>query len=272
MARVESAALPSRASKALIYVNSSHDDHAYVRESQRSAASFRQFIPDATYILHTDAEGFDGEPFDHVVPTQFHVPDNLAHTIHKNGQMVAKLAALPLATQERVLYLGSDTYALRPAVASIFDLLDRFDIVAAHAPLRINDKRGNSPIPEIPPSFPEFNCDLVLFRNSPEVKDFLRQWRDLYLAHEFGHPHDQGAFRYLAYFSDLRIATLPEEYNYRGKVWRPDTVVLQNRDLLDDYLRHEEPRELAGATQPARGLYRALRARTKKRLRPRGAR
>jgi hypothetical protein len=272
MARVEPAAVPSKASKALIYVNSSHDDNAFVRESQRSAASFRQFIPDAVYILHTDAEGFEGAPFDHVVPAVFDVPGNLAHTIHKNGQMVAKLAALPMATQARVLYLGSDTYALRPEVATIFDLLDRFDIVAAHAPLRINDKRGNSPIPEIPPSFPEFNCDLVVFRNTPEVKDFLNRWRDLYLAHQFGHPHDQGAFRYLAYFSDLRIATLPEEYNYRGKTWRQDTVVLQNRDLLDEYLRRQSSGELTEATRPARSLYRGSRVRIKKLLRARRAR
>ena len=76
----------------------------------------------------------------------------------------------------------------------------------------------------------------MLFRNTPQVKAFLEQWKTLYLDHTFSHPHDQGAFRYLAYVSDLRIATLPEEYNYRGKVKRSDTVVLQNRQLLPAYL------------------------------------
>lgn len=74
----------------------------------------------------------------------------------------------------------------------------------------------------------------------------LQSWKDMYLNHEFQHPHDQGAYRYLMYFSDLRIATLPEEYNYRGTVWRKDTVILQNRDLLPEYLNSKRERENFG--------------------------
>lgn len=222
--------------KGIIYINSSHDDFKYVKEAQKSALSFKQFIPDAEYSLYTDATDFKNEVFDVVHPSRFVVPPQLEKCIHLNGQMVVKLQALLDSPYDRTLYLGSDTYAFRPEVASMFDLLGRFDLVAAHAPFRINTCWGNTSIPEIPVCYPEFNCDLLLFRKNYQVMDFLERWRGMYMDHAFSHPHDQGAFRYLAYFSDLRIATLPEEYNYRGKIVRTDTVVLQNRELLPSYL------------------------------------
>jgi hypothetical protein len=233
-------------SKGIIYINSSHSDLKYVKEAEASAKSFKRFIPDADYVLHTDATDFPTNVFDRIHPAEFHVPPQLADTAHMNGQMVTKLGVLAESPYDRTLYVGSDTYAFRSEVASMFDLLDRFDIVAAHAPFRINDAWGNSRIPEIPVCFPEFNCDLVLFRNTPPVMEFMEKWRTMYLEHAFGHPHDQGAFRYLAYFSDLRIATLPEEYNYRGKVRLTDTVVLQNRHLLPEYLNNPN-NDLAGS-------------------------
>lgn len=239
-------------SKGIVYINSSHESLKYVEEAERSAASFKRFIPDAHYRLHTDATDFKSAVFDELVPAHFHVPEQLADTVHLNGQMVTKLEVLANSPYERTLYLGSDTYALRPESASMFDLLDRFDIVAAHAPFRINTSRGNSPIPEVPVCFPEFNCDLVLFRKNPKVMDFMSRWRDMYMEHAFGHPHDQGAFRYLAYNSDLRIATLPEEYNYRGRVKRDDTVILQNRHLLPEYLGQKRP---SPAVLKAKRLY-----------------
>lgn len=244
--------------KGIVYINSSHEERKYVVEAEKSAASFKQYIPDAHYRLYTDAVDFHSEVFDELVPSRFHVPEKLANTVHLNGQMVTKLEALVNTPYERTLYLGSDTYALRPQAGCLFDLLDRFDLVAAHAPYRINDAWGNSRIPEIPECYPEFNCDLVLFRKTPEVMAFIARWQAMYLDHAFGHPHDQGAFRYLAYTSGLRIATLPEEYNYRGNVKRDDTVILQNRDLLPEYLGHKRP---SAAVMKAKRLYwRAMRA------------
>lgn len=222
--------------KGIIYINSLHDNLKYVKEAQKSALSFKKFIPDAEYLLYTDATDFNNDVFDKVHTAKFIVPPKLENSVHLNGQMVAKLQVLCNSPYDRTLYLGSDTYAFRPEAASMFNLLDRFDIVAAHAPYRINTAWGNNSIPEIPVCYPEFNCDLVLFRKSDQVVEFLKKWRDMYMDHTFSHPHDQGAFRYLAYFSGLRIATLPEEYNYRGNTVRTDTIVLQNRDLLPSYL------------------------------------
>ncbi|MFC1706852.1 hypothetical protein ACFL59_08535 [Planctomycetota bacterium] len=223
-------------SKGIIYVNSAHESSRYLREAEASAKSFKRFIHDVTFVLYTNATAFHSGAFDHVKSASFDIPPRLQGTDHKNGQMVAKHSVLGETPFDKTLYLGSDTYALKPEVTSLFRLLDHFDLAAAHAPLRINTYWRNSSIPEIPVCFPEFNCDVVLYRKNDAVLSFLRQWRELYLEHAFQHPHDQGAFRYLAYFSKLRIAALPPEYNYRGRTVRSDTVILQNRKLLPAYI------------------------------------
>lgn len=242
----------------IVYVNSSHENLRYVKEAAVSAASFRRFFPSAEFVLFTDAT-YSNPVFDRVAHVEFVVPEHLADTAHKNGQMVAKLNVLPLIDSERVMYLGSDTHALRPEAGTLFDLLDRFDIAAAHAPHRINTSLGNSPIPDVPVCFPEFNCDLVLWRRHDATIRFLQDWQRMYMEHALGHAHDQGPFRLLAYErSDLRIATLPPEYNYRGrKFWR-DTVILQNRDELPKYTGGRPGRE-APLPLPARVINRGLR-------------
>ncbi|MEH6713500.1 MAG: hypothetical protein V7733_20035, partial [Paraglaciecola polaris] len=103
-------------------------------------------------------------------------------------------------------------------------------------PVRINVELGNTSIPEVPVAFPELNCDLILYRNSPQVRKLLSQWAELYLEDKFGHPHDQGLFRYLVYNSALRLCVLPPEWNYREHMYRDDTVILQNRFALSDYV------------------------------------
>jgi len=235
-------------SKGIIYINSSHENLKYVKEAEESAKSFKKYIPDAEYILYTDATSFKSEVFDEVRETNFDMPEILHNTDHKNGQMVAKHRALLESKYDKTMYLGSDTYALTNDVGSLFDLLDRFDVAASHAPWRINTTAGNTSIPEIPVCYPEFNCDVVLYNNNEKIMEMLESWKDMYLKHEFQHPHDQGAFRYLMYFSDLGIATLPEEYNYRGKSWRKDTVILQNRDLLPEYLNPSRNRVNSGTS------------------------
>jgi hypothetical protein len=237
---------------AIVYVNSSHERMRYVNEAAKSAASFRAYYPDARIMLFTDAVGYSHTAFDEIHQVDFALPRRLVNTAHKNGQMVAKLAALSTVDADRVMYLGSDTYALKPEAGSLFRLLDGFDIAAAHAPLRINTLIGNSPLPQVPPCFPEFNCDLVLWRRHEGTIELLRRWEQLYMSHELGHPHDQGPFRLLVYESNLRVATLPPEYNYRGPEVRADTVILQRRELLDAYLAESGP-----AASGARGRWRA---------------
>jgi len=229
----------------IIYVNTAHEDGKYILEAEKSCLSFKEFIPEAEYFLCTDASDVSSTVFDKIILEDFTLPQVLQDTDHKNGQMVGKLKVLPKMedTKHDMLgYFGSDVYALSPLSRGIFDVLDKFDLGIAHAPHRINTSLGNSPLPMIPATFPELNGDLIVWRNTSKMKRFFEEWRDMYLSHELGHPHDQGAFRYLAYMRDIKIAIFPPEYNFRGKEWRRDTVILQNRNTLPLYINGESYR------------------------------
>lgn len=225
-------------SLAIIYINSHHRDGMYVKEADASAASFKKFLPQAKFYLYTDYidKKDDLKNFNEVRKCEFYVPDFLVNRVHLNGQMIVKHRAMLEVQEKHAMYLGSDTFALRPEVAYIETILEKFDIAVTHAPIRINTELGNSPLPDIPPSFPEMNCDLILYKNNAKVRQLLEEWRKAYLSDMFAHPHDQGTFRHLIYNSDLRLAILPPEYNYRGLDYMPNTVILQNRHTLSSYL------------------------------------
>jgi len=243
---------------AILYANSNHNNGFYLREADQSVSSFRRYLNDATFVLYTNAEGYQSEAFDRVVVTDFVVPPQLAHQTHLNGQMLVKQRAMLECEAEQVLVLGSDTFALKSDVSEMLRILERFDVAAAHAPYRINIASGNSPIPEISRAYPEFNGDLILYNNTPKVRQQIAEWHRLYETNEFDHPHDQGTFRYVMYFSDLRIATLPPEYNYRGPAVRKDTVILQNRHLLPRYLERSNTEKKGLWTRACRKICRLL--------------
>jgi hypothetical protein len=111
---------------------------------------------------------------------------------------------------DRTLYLDTDTRVLDD-ISPLFDLLDRFDIAAAHAPNRIT-RLMNWRVP-VPISFPQFNCGVLLYKRSEKVMKFLQDWIDAF--HQAGFLSDQITFRELVWLSDLRIATLAQEYNLR---------------------------------------------------------
>lgn len=117
----------------------------------------------------------------------------------------------------KLLYLDTDTYLVEP-VPELFDLLDHFDIAVAHAPWRETNPVG------LAPCFPEFNCGVIAFRCNDDTRQFFAMWHD-----EFMRDYNNGAykkivgffpsqpsFRKTLYYSNLRIATLPPEYNWRG--------------------------------------------------------
>ncbi len=225
--------------KCLIYANSHHEEMRYISEAEKSCASFKQYVQNVDALLYCDVQGYKSENFDQVIQAEFTVPGVLKKRMHKRGQMLVKHQAMLQTHYDYNLVLGSDTYALSPGVNAVFELLEVFDIAVAHAPYRIVTMPDSEKIP-VPESFPEFNCDVIAYRKNSKVLKFIERWQDFYRRDVFGHPHDQGTFRYLIYKSDLRIATLAPEFNYRGSRRRNDTVILQNRDLIADYIHADE--------------------------------
>jgi len=116
-------------------------------------------------------------------------------------------------------------------VHEIFDLLNNFDIVAAH-----NYDRSRYEIPDVPSAFPEYNTGVIAYWMSERFEDFLSEWEMWYKELSSTEiPQNQPAFRKALYNSNLRIATLPPEYNlmvrYPGHAI--GTVKLFHGRLLD---------------------------------------
>ena len=115
---------------------------------------------------------------------------------------------------ERTLHLDADVLAVAD-LRDVFEVLDRFDIALAH------DQWRNSPAANatwrrpLPNAFPQFNGGVIAYRRTPEVLAFLAAWADALRAS--GLKRDQPVLRELLWESDLRIATLPPEYNLLDK-------------------------------------------------------
>jgi hypothetical protein len=138
-------------------------------------------------------------------------PDNLAKVRH--------VARSPF---ERTILLDSDTYCLQP-FPELFDLLDRFDLAAAHEAGRFATRwEGATEVfiraPDVPECVPELNTGVIAFRRAPNVLKLFERWLALVeeaRAAPVPHSQDQPAFRRAIYESDLRVAVLPPEYNFR---------------------------------------------------------
>ncbi|MFZ5792619.1 MAG: hypothetical protein ACOY3L_18165 [Pseudomonadota bacterium] len=181
----------------------------YVAEAAASAASAKQQMPDVPVALVTDQVDAPA-PFDQVV--------RIADTAYP---LLVKVKALALTPFRRTVFLDSDTFVARP-VEELFDLLADYDIAAAHAPLRLSITRHKEQaifLGGVPVCFPEYNTGVVAYRHRPAVIEALEAWAALYERQLEGPVKpwtwDQLSFREIVYKSGLKLATLPNEYNYR---------------------------------------------------------
>ena len=169
----------------------------YTGLARQAAATVAHHHPDIPIDLFTD------QPCDDPVFAR-------VHQLSESGPR-PKFEALLRSRFDRALYLDADLFVIAP-IDDIFDLLKRFDIAAAH------DQRGNLSThtlalhsKPIPTSFPQYNGGVVGIRKSAETDAFLRRWQSEF--EEANWHIDQPVLREELFESDLRIATLPVQYN-----------------------------------------------------------
>lgn len=175
----------------------------FVEAARRSARSVRRNNPGLPIVLFSEAgvqpASEANADFDVVNPLE---------SPHRRSK-VDVLARSPF---ERTLYLDADI-CVYANLAEVFGTLDRFDIALAHAHARnraLTNQVWRTPIPE---SFPQLNGGVIAFRGTPEVRAFLTSWSEAFRA--AGFRKDQVTLRELLWLSELRIATLPPEFNLR---------------------------------------------------------
>jgi len=170
----------------------------YIQEAIVSVESLKTYMPECHVTLYCDAShGLELGMFDSVQ----------AYEETEYGPLL-RMRCMQDTPYKRTLFLDSDTYVCEE-LSGLFTLLDRFDIAVAHRKTYIL-----RPTPdEIPNAFHELNAGVFSYRMSDKMQAFFALWAEKYNA--YGYKKDQPAFRAALYFSDLRIATLPMEYNCR---------------------------------------------------------
>jgi len=178
----------------------------YVKAAIRSARTVNKFCPELPIHLFTDPLCYDHFDFKNSL-----CPFTTVEII-ENPHRRSKVDYISQSPYEFTLYMDSDT-ALAADITGLFKLLERFDIALAHAQRR-NTHANLSPWRiELPEAFPQMNGGIILYRNTPGVKKLLLDWSQSFS--ELGSKRDQITLRELLWLSDLRIATLPPEYNIR---------------------------------------------------------
>jgi len=178
----------------------------FVREAELSAESLREFNPKYPISIITNVEN----------------PPKIFDDVIRIDDPRYSFADKPFEIQlpyQKTVFLDTDIL-VRGDVSPIFKVLDRFDIAASMNSTNYGRQTCNQH--QIPDTFPEYNTGVVGFKKSEKVEQFLRDWRHIFQADNTLRPGDQPAFRKALYNCELRIATLPPEYNclfrYPGNV------------------------------------------------------
>jgi hypothetical protein len=124
------------------------------------------------------------------------------------------------ADVDEAIYIDGDTLFLAP-VYELFDVLDAFDIGFAAAPQYLSPigvKMGiHAMLPSVSTAIPEWNGGLFVARADEKFHAFITDWMSLFdKCVEAGFTLDQAALRAALVRSGLRIATLPNNYNFRA--------------------------------------------------------
>lgn len=169
----------------------------YLRLAVRAARSVRAANPGVAIDLETD-QPERPDIFDAVRP----LAPQSRHP---------KLLALPQTRFERTLYLDCDLFVVAN-IEDVFLLLDRFDIALTHDQFRNSGRARKTWRRELANAYPQFNGGVMAYRRTEPVLAFLGNWRDAVLTSNA--RYDQACLRELLWESDLRVATLPPEYNF----------------------------------------------------------
>ncbi len=182
----------------------------YTQLAERAARSVKENCPGLEIDIFTD-HAFDMPVF------------NCIHQLEDPWRR-SKIDAMAESRFDKTLYLDADIFVVAD-IRDVFEVLDRFDLAMAHDPIRNGERCHTFWRKPLPNGFPQFNSGVVAYRKSPEVTDLIKTWSVAVRNNDF--KRDQPVLRELLWDSDLRIATLPAEYNFMklGELrrWKTDS-------------------------------------------------
>jgi hypothetical protein len=171
---------------------------AHVGAARAAAASVRATNPWLNIALFSE-QAAPGPEFDLVVPVDA-------------PRARSKVDAMWRTPFERTLYLDNDT-RVRADLADLFRVIERFDLGAARVVHAYKKQYRRKWRADVPDAFPSHDSGVILYRATPAVIAFFQAWQQAFDA--AGFSVDQVTFRDLLWSSDLRLCTLPPQYNHR---------------------------------------------------------
>jgi hypothetical protein len=185
---------------------------SFLREAAISAWSVKRHMPGVPVTVLTDCEA-EGGLFNSVVRLP---PSETARDGARRAR-VAKAQAILGSCARHVLYLDTDTYVMSD-ISDVAEALARFDLALAHDTWRYAEayrrSRAGTRMTVLPDWYPYFNAGVIFARRCRKVDAFLERWAKGVTA-DGDTPSDQTVLRRLLYESDLKVHTLPPEYNAR---------------------------------------------------------
>ncbi len=176
----------------------------FLRAAIHSARSVRKIDPGLGIHL------FTGQPNSALLAANRGVFDSVEPIEQPHRR--SKLEYLARSPFAQTLYLDSDTEVIAP-VTPVFGILDRFDMALCHAHIR-NSVRTTQPWKtQLPPSYPQFNGGVILYKKNAKTDGLFAAWLEAF--NQAGFPQDQITLRECLWASDVRLFTLPPEYNVR---------------------------------------------------------
>jgi len=168
----------------------------YTELAERAARSVKESCPGLEVDLFTDQQ------------VQMPVFDRI-HQLDDPWRR-SKMDAMLLSRFDRTLYLDADLFVIAD-IRDVFEVLDRFDMAMVQDQYLNGGHAQTIWRKPFPNAFPHFNGGVVAFRRSPEVIELIKSWSVAVRENDL--KRDQPVLRELVWDSDLRVATLPPEYN-----------------------------------------------------------
>lgn len=193
----------------------SHSD--WLDELAVSVKSCRRTMPSVERILFVTPDV--DQAISDAVRSGFTSVSILDTSRHAHRPRFEAMLQCPL---DEAVFIDSDTYFARPA-HEIFEILEHYDLGALPAPQHIH-KRAiemglHKKLPSVSLALPELNGGLLVASMTPALRQFVLKWSELFaICEAAGYQMDQFSLRVAVALSTLRLAYLPNIYNFRANI------------------------------------------------------
>jgi len=171
-----------------------------IAEVNQSILSLKKNMPNIHITVFTDTPNLISNKVDLIKKLKL-----------TNNFKIDRLNCFQKTPYKNTLYLDADTYVYND-FNELFNILNTFNFAVAQSPISYDFL-----LKDIPDSFKQMNCGVMLYDNSKQTKKFFNEWKKTHRKLEKIQkvPGDETSFRKTMFFSKIRFTIFPNIYNFR---------------------------------------------------------